>query len=226
MALYGLTVDVGEDFKKMREAGYVLYGFKGVSTTVKNAEPVIWFTDSTYGKTNIIQWSKAYQGYTSTYDPEPKPVVSYNPYDVDMGQTLEISDPYGSCDRTGSVNPKDPITIYNDQAHTQFRVGIAEKPSNTGKFTPLCVTDIDAKGTVKFTPVEKILLIFATEARDEGAVITQAFSAGVLVDLSDGVPKKITYSRKDSWGGFTEKDPWVHPISYKENIVAKLIGSA
>ena len=41
---------------------------------------------------------------------------------------------------------------------------------------------------VTFTPVEKILLMFATAVIDTGSVIEQAFSPGALIDLTGTRP--------------------------------------
>jgi hypothetical protein len=82
---------------------------------------------------------------------------------------------------------------------------------------------LHAEGGVLFRPVEKVLLIFSTEDIDQGAVITKAFTSGILLDLTRQQKRTVTYDRRTGWGGWPEGVTWATKIGMDENIVPHLI---
>lgn len=216
------TVTVSIDDKSIEEmTNYVLYGFKAVKTADSQTSPIVWFASTDYTTTTDISWHTEYQSYAAPYK-QSGPVSSYSARDITLGKTMKIKNKKCLGEVSGDPDPSKPIKVMNGLDDTQFRTGIAQRPSLTNEFRPLCVSKIIADGTNAFMPVEKIMLIFATEAVDEGAVITQAFSAGLLIDVTGASERKVNFSTSNSWK-WDAGAPWAKKITAQEDITKHLV---
>ena len=70
-------------------------------------------------------------------------------------------------------------------------------------------------------PIEKVLLMFATEAVNTGTVIEKAYSEGVLIDLTSEQTRKVTFGINSGWdwGG----EPWGTVVDENEALSPILI---
>ncbi|MGW5114834.1 hypothetical protein ACWEQ8_05175 [Streptomyces noursei] len=218
---YTVRVSIDKDSIKEMDK-YTLYGFKAVKTS-GDAEPVVWFADSSYTTETDIAWHTEYQAYASPFA-QSGPISTYNPEDIQLGETFTVESKKCLGRVDGKPDPAKPITVTNEVPETKFRVGIAQKPSVRDEFRPLCTSTMIADGTNSFAPVEKVLLIFATAEIDEGAVITRAFSAGVLIDLTGAEKRSVTFSTQKSWG-WAQGAKWAEKITQNDPITKHLISA-
>ncbi|MGG2461720.1 hypothetical protein ACO0M4_18200 [Streptomyces sp. RGM 3693] len=217
------TVRVTIDSDSIKEMDkYTLYGFKAVKTS-GDAEPVVWFADNSYSTNTDITWHTEYQAYASPFA-QSGPISTYHPEDIELGETFKVEDKKCLGSVIGDPDPKQPITVTNRVLSTKFRVGIAQKPSVRDEFRPLCTSTMIADGTNAFMPVERVLLIFATKEIDEGAVITKAFSAGVLIDLTGAEKRTVSFSTQNSWK-WDEKAKWAKKITQDDPITQHLVSA-
>ncbi|MEK2475310.1 MULTISPECIES: hypothetical protein [Streptomyces] len=221
MPEYTVRVTIDKDSIKEMDK-YTLYGFKAVRTS-GDAEPVVWFADNSYTTDTDIAWHTEYQAYASPYA-QTGPISTYHPEDIQLGETFVVESKKCLGRVDGKPDPTKPITVTNRVPETKFRVGIAQKPSISEEFRPLCTSTMIADGTNAFSPVEKVLLIFATAEIDEGAVITRAFSAGVLIDLTGAAKRSVTFSTQKSWG-WAKDAKWAEKITQDDPITKHLISA-
>lgn len=221
MGDYKVKIEIdAKSAANMRALGYELYALKGASVAI-NADPVVWFTYKKYKATNIIEWSKQYAAYTADDEDDPEaPVTSYNAVRLALGKQLAIDSKAG----TGQVKAGRPgvYSVYNG-VKAKFRAGLAEIAPFGKTFSPLCVFPLMAGATVEFLPVEKIALFFATGTIDQGAVLTRARSAGVLINLTESPTREIRFSEQESWHGWPSRATWVQEINSNEDLVKLLI---
>ncbi|MFF0624735.1 hypothetical protein [Streptomyces sp. NPDC004296] len=225
----------GEKDKKssldyLAENDFVLYGFKAVGGA-KGGRPLVWFADSQYSTTNNISWVTKYSAYASPYQPEVKVVDKYNQMSIEQGQTFRILKKQCTGEVIGDPDSVKPITVKNAVENTEFNAGIAQQRQDlTEEFRPLCVKELAAGSGLHFTPVEKVLLIFHNQPVTEGAVITQAFSNGLLIDVTGASKRVVSWDKGKGWlwgldekGNWTNKPTWATKVTSDEEITPYLL---
>ncbi|HEU5469665.1 MAG TPA: hypothetical protein VFV67_03360 [Actinophytocola sp.] len=219
MANYTVSVLMSkETVNNLSQNNFVLYGFKAVRTTLPGA-PLVWFQTTAYGETTELNWTQRFRAYTSRSKIVPGGLIrATNSYDIDLGQTLEVTDKSG----TGSVvlagNPG-AVSILN-QTSTEFTCGVSEMQPDGG-VTPMCAFPLFGNNLDVIAPVERILLTFSTTPVNTGTVIYQAYSPGVLIDLTGTDSRTVGYDINAgwSWGG----GAWGRQIAPSQNLVPLLI---
>lgn len=176
---------------------FILYAFKAIQGP-GSGRPLVWFQTSSYSLKTKISWSEEYQAYTST-DTQISPHVQITAsasYDIGLGQMLKVLGSGG----TGEVVPgPDPRGIaVNNQTTRHFTCGLSQKQGDEA-FQPICAFPLPGKTENLMIPVEKVLLMFATEPVNTGTVIEQAFSEGVLVNLTVEREKTVEYVIDKGW---------------------------
>ncbi|HEY3828221.1 MAG TPA: hypothetical protein VGL57_03385 [Solirubrobacteraceae bacterium] len=199
---------------------YYLYGFKAVKASGATGAPLVWFRSAHFGLKTELEWSEQYQAYTTTEQIIPRGrITATNPYDIDLDQTLNVT----GTDGTGSVDTQsgtsEAISIDN-QTSTQFTTGISQVQPG-GTVTPMCAFNLYGNHLDLIVPIEQVLLMFSTEPVDTGTVIEQAYSNGLLVDLTASNSRKVGYDINSgwTWGGAA----WGRPVPPRTDLVPLLI---
>lgn len=220
---YQITLTLDQDSAdELQQEGYSLYAFKAVQTSAKGS-PVVWFATTDYGLTATISWQEQYQGYTSKSDPVPDGQISVsNAYNMDLNQTLNITSPTGTGQVDTTTGTPRAVTIYN-QTTTAFTCGLSQQQGN-GTYSPLCAFPLHGGSEDLIAPIEKVLLMFATQQVNTGTVIEKAFGPGVLIDLTEAASRAVAYNIDAGWnaGGAS----WAQKVPPNANLVPILIQSS
>ncbi|WP_405751805.1 hypothetical protein OHA19_25785 [Streptomyces sp. NBC_00012] len=113
----------------------------------------------------------------------------------------------------GSPGSSRRITVDNETTRP-FTSGIAQlnhvAAGQAAKATPLAAFPLHGRNLDFFTPVEKVLLMFATAVIETSTVVEQAFGPGLLVDLTGVAQRDVTYDVDHGWG--PTKPNWTTPV--------------
>ncbi len=218
---YEIAITMAQDtVNKLNENHFRLYGFKAVKASGGTGAPLVWFRTSRYGLRTELAWAEDYQAYTTTGQIIPKGrIVATNAYDIDLDQTLAVT----GTDGTGAVDTEHgteaAIGILN-QTSTQFTTGISQTQPD-GTVTPMCAFNLFGHNLDLIVPIEKVLLMFSSEPVDTGTVIEQAYSEGLIIDLTAVNSRKVEYDINEGWkwGGAT----WGKRVKPQANLVPLLI---
>jgi hypothetical protein len=220
---YKVIITMTEDtVKKLKNGGFFLYGFKAVQSEAGGGYPLVWFKSQTFGLQTIVAWQVQYQAYTSLEEiVTGGTITASNPYDADLGDILYVETQNGM----GSIiqgGPTSSISIKN-QTQTEFTCGISEVGPEGSK--PMCAFPLYGMHANTITPIEKVVLTFASEPVNTGQVIQQAFSTSLKIDLTGapGNSRTVEYAINTGWkwGG----SPWAKQIEAGWDLVPVLIES-
>lgn len=181
------------------DAGFSLFGFKAVATPIANTEPLVWFSTRNYVTSTGIEYEQEYGAYTSTTEIIDGAQINatFN-VPIQFDQTLVVNRENG----TGDVEPggfPTGISIQN-QSGVQFTSGITQYNPD-GVQTELCASPLFGPNLNQYTPIEMVMLTFATGRMVNGTVIERAFAPGALIDLT-GAPNQtrdVTYELNSGW---------------------------
>lgn len=221
---FTVTVAVDQDTaERLTEGGYHLYGFKAAESTGDGA-PLVWFDRPGGFAAQIkISWTERYQAYASTGRlAEDGQIAKINAQAVELGQTLLITDPSGTGEVAESGAPG-RITIRNETAKP-LTTGISQQQAVMSQdlTSPLCAAVTPGGGEAVFTPVERIFLTFAAAGRHPGTVTAQAFSPGLVIDLTGAQSRSVGYDIDDGWTWKGSAD-WAWEILADENLAEQLV---
>ncbi len=202
-----------------------LYAFKAVqSEQPASGAPLVWFKLGApgYSLDTVLNWQVQYQAYTSTNTivPNGQVTASFNA-DIDLGQALHVTGVGGDGQVKDDGTPK-ALTIANDTT-TPFTCGIsAPAVTPAGPVSnPICAFPLYGESGDVFVPIEKVLLMFSTKEVDTGTVIEQSYSAGVLVDVTGGIPRTVNFDINGGWAW--DGGRWAVSIPFNEQLVPLLI---
>jgi hypothetical protein len=220
MATYSINIKMSDEtVREMSELGFSLYAFKAVQASGSAGKPLVWFVSDTYSSSTKLEWQVDYQAYSSFSEIVPKGHITAKAnYDIDLGQTFIIDNLQG----VGNVvaeGSRNAITIYND-VNRRFTCGISQETGGT--FSQICAAPIVNGSTNTFIPIEKVLLLFATEQYNTGTVIIQSFGPGVMVDLTGATSRTVEYSIAKRW---TWSGTWAQAVNSRTDIVPLLVES-
>lgn len=197
---YAVHIKMSDDtVNKLQDGGYSLYGFKAVQTSLKGGAPLVWFQTQKFSLTTDVKWQSQFQAYTSRSEIKPNVRIdSSASYDADLGQTLQVTGTGGTGVVVQGGTPG-AITIANmTQPPTDFTCGISQQ-RGAGEMSQLCAFPLYGTGTDVMAPVEKVLLMFATQQVDTGTVIYKAYSQGILIDLTGTTEREVSYDITQGW---------------------------
>lgn len=198
---YSITIAMSQTtVDTLTAQNFSLYGFKAVSTTQGGGAPVVWFKSTTFGLGTFVNWDEQYQAYTASSSAIANgQISSTNPYDIDLGQTLNVTGTSG----TGSVGAAGtPLAIsINNETSTPFTCGISQMQTGSGPAVamPMCAFPLNGNSMDVIAPVEQVALMFATAQIDTGSVVYQAFTQGILVDLTSSNSVTVQYDINKGW---------------------------
>ncbi len=200
---------------------YSLYAFKAVTTAVAGGKPTVWFQTMKYSTKTNISWQVQYQAYTSSTEIQPGVTIDASFIEnINLGQLLTINSGAGTGVVTGGGSPG-TISIYNT-TNVDFTCGIAQS-ANGADGQPMCAFPLIGTEKDVIAPIEKVLLMFATQTVNTGTVIEKAYGPGVLIDLT-GAPanmREVSYKRSFGWdwGGYA----WASSTEPNQDLVPLLI---
>ncbi len=220
---YQVNISMSQDtVTELSAQGFNLYGFKAVKTTAGGGAPLVWFQTTTFGLTTSVNWTEQYQAYTTGSQAITNGIITAtNAYDIGLQQTLDVTSTTG----VGSVNTlsgtANAISILN-KTSTPFTCGISQMQGSVA--TPLCAFPLNGNMLDVIAPIELIILMFATTTIDTGSVVYQAFSQGILLDLTSEptTPCSFDINNGWAWGG----GPNGQAIQAQANLVPFLIQPA
>jgi hypothetical protein len=195
---YSITINMSADTAdQLKDQGYSLFGFKAVlAGAPAGAAPLVWFTSTAFSLKVTVSWTEQYEAYSSTQQiSDGVTIVGSNSYPIDLEQELVITEASG----TGTVmNGNVPTSIaISNTSHTPLTCGIGQMIN--GSANPLCAFPLHGIGTDVITPIEKVMLTFATKKVDTGTVTEQAFEEGALFDLTDKNNATVTFDIDKGW---------------------------
>lgn len=212
-----------ETVNRLQELGFYLHAFKAVQSMTPGA-PLVWFTlnPEDYSEKTQITWQVEYEAYTSRSKIIPNGRVSSSfSAHIDLGHTLTVLPNRGGGGDVTAGGPERAISILN-KTDVEYVCGISQKVE--GKSNPMCAFPLLGGGNKDvIAPIEKILLMFSTSPLNTGTVIYQAYSEGVMIDLTSANTRAVKYevNKGWSWGGFN----WARKVEADENLVPLLIDS-
>jgi hypothetical protein len=184
-------------FDTLKKGGFKLFGFKAIQVSVQGGVPLVWFATDNYLANTQVTWQESYQAYISVQDiPAQGTVIDASATEnIDLSQTMNVTkNGVTSVLATGKAGA---ISVVSDLGH-QWTTGINQIVNNVAQ--PLCAVPLYGGNLDTFTPIEKVLFMFATEPYTTGTVIVQAFSQGILVDLTGVQSRDLTYDLNNGWG--------------------------
>ncbi len=179
---------------------FSLYAFKAVQTKIGGGQPVVWFKTKEFSLSTVVTWSLDFGAYTSkTQIIANANIVASASYPINLGQILEVQQPRG----TGAVKQDgtaDAISIYNT-TNTPFTCGISVKAGNSSNANAICAFPLFGENTNVIVPIEKVLVMFASDEVNTGTVIEKAFTSSFLVDMTGASnnTRQIKYDINASW---------------------------
>lgn len=216
---YSVEIDMSADtIASLKGAGYSLYGFKAVKSTIQGGVPLVWFTTKNYLPTTQVQWEEQYQAYisTTTIAPNTK-IIASNSASIDLNQTMQV-------DQSGNVNvvgdgTQNAISILN-QGNIPYTCGISQEQD--GQFNPMCAFPLFGNMLDVVMPIEQVLFMFATNQVNTGTVIYRAYSQGILIDLTGTTSRKVDFDINKGW---TASGAWGTQIQANADMLPILITS-
>lgn len=201
----------------LMQGGFSLSVFKAVQTTTGGAAPVVWMQANQFSEMMQVSWPDQYGAYVSTSQIMPNAIIeAVGQVAATLGATVSV-DGSGNLGVGGNGQPG-AISILN-QAQAQWTAGICEMTN--GQFAPTVAIPLYGEMLDVVTPVEKVLLMFSSMPVNAGTVIFQAFSSGVLVDLTEGSDRQVVFDINNGWiwGGSS----WAQPVQANSNLVPLLV---
>lgn len=238
----GFTVTVQMDADTVRallDGNFSLYGLKAVVSTDAAGRPLVWFSTRDYSINTPITWPPAYGAYTSHDAIENGKVIRPGAdIPIELGQTWAV-DSTG----TGPVladGVDGAISVFNT-SNLEFTCGVAQSVLGSTSRPPYCAFPLYGGFVDIITPIEKILLIFSTNAVVPGTVVERAFtdlpcnacsappdailktatSPGILIDLTGVSSRTVSFGIATGWSW--DGGVWASTVPPVEDLVPLLI---
>jgi hypothetical protein len=223
MPSYNVSIAMSQDtVQKLRDGGFHLYAFKAVRAA-GNGVPVVWFESTNFSLSTRIQWSTLYEAYTSTEEIRNNvTITAAASYAIDLKQTLNVTHESGTGEVDTEKGTAGAISIHN-RIDTEFTCGISQK-EDSGGTRPICAFPLYGGNLDVIAPIEKVFLMFSTRPVNTGTVVMQAYSRGVLIDLTGVTSRAVQYDINTGWsaGGAS----WAKKYDADANLVPLLIESS
>ncbi|GGX93448.1 hypothetical protein GCM10007160_21280 [Litchfieldella qijiaojingensis] len=217
---YEISISMNSDtVDKLKNGGFALYGFKAVKTASQGGAPLVWFQSTSFLDQTEITWEEQYQAYISTDEIIANGRIQASASaDIDLEQTMNVSQ-NGTVDVYQEGTPH-AISILN-RGKNPWTCGISQQTGGSTK--PMCAFPLYGNNLDVIAPIERVLLMFASNTVNTGTVIYKAYSSGVLVDLTSSQSRSVKFDINDGWdwGG----QSWAKSVQAQESLVPLLITS-
>jgi len=215
---YEVTINMtAQTVSQLLAAGFFLYGFKAVQTSMTSGSPVVWFSTQQFSATTTVNWQEQYQAYTSNSQIIPGGnIVASFAASITLGETLNVE--AGGVGNVTSTGVPTAISILNTVS-TPFTCGISELQG--ASYNALCAFQLFGNNEDVIAPIEKVFLMFSTQPVNTGTVVEQSYGPGLLIDLTASNQRSVNYDINAgwSWGGFS----WAQQFPPNSNLVPLLI---
>lgn len=222
---YTVSVDLssGDTVAQLNQQGYLLYGFKAVQTSQKGGVPVVWFAFNSattpFLSSATINWTEQYQGYvTNAQAITNGQIRGETSWDMTLGQVVDVT----TGDVTDGGTPS--ALSLNNLSSNPFTCGISQVQG--GVPTPMCAFPLNGNHMDVIAPIEIILLMFATQVNNTGTVIEQAFSQGLLINLTSAQQRAVSYDINKGWSTPGGQQGWATTVQANADLVPLLIDGA
>ncbi len=195
---YGINISMDQNtVDSLLGAGFSLYAFKAVQGP-SNGAPLVWFQTNQFALNTAITWTEQYQAYSSSTQVQSgATIVASSTYPVNLGDMFTINGPSGTGAITTDGNSPIGVEIYNN-TNKAFSAGIAQLNSS-GQSNPMCAFSLFGQMDDIIVPIEQVMLMFATNPVNTGAVIMTSFSQGIMVDLTNINSRTVSYGLNSGW---------------------------
>lgn len=217
---YAIVVNMSTTtVNELTASNYQLFGFKAVQSTMGGGVPVVWFASSNYSTSTQVSWSESYMAYTASSSQISGGTIDASfTVPIDLGQTLTVDSSDGTGTVSGGGTPG-AISI-NNTSGVQFTTGIGQDV--LGQSSPMCAFPLYG-GLDVIMPIEKVLLMFSTTPLNNGSVVEQSYSPGLLIDLT-GAPNNTRTVNFDINAGWSfDGIDWATPVPANETLVPILV---
>ncbi|MFI9588438.1 hypothetical protein ACIHCQ_43210 [Streptomyces sp. NPDC052236] len=182
---------------ELSDAGFTLYAFKAVSSSMGGGAPTVWASTNTYSAATTLAWTEDYYAYASNSSiSSGVTFIGSDTKEISLGQTLQVN--RNAVTSVVGVGNPGTITVQN-MTTTQFSCGLAQPSPIGGQPTPVCAFPLYGLNRDLITPVEKIALVFAAEPYQQGEVIEGSIGPAVLVDLTQDTTVNTAYNINTGW---------------------------
>lgn len=200
---------------------FSLCGFKVVQSASPNGAPLVWFATQNYLERNTLTWTEQYGAYLAedtTLAPGTQISASASS-PIDFQEQVEATD----AGLGTSVKSQDSGMSIISSATKPFICGLMlQPPEGTGGNSPipLCAFNLLPATVDEMYPIERVVLMFATDVSNTGTVYEQATSGAALIELTGSSPVSVTFDL--AVGGWVPA-PGVTPQAPPVNLIPLVI---
>ncbi|MFT3769744.1 MAG: hypothetical protein QM820_30270 [Minicystis sp.] len=203
-------------------SGDSLYVLKAISASDQAGRPLVWLRTQHYALNTVLRWDEQYAAYTSFTPIAPHTPISIGAsYAIAPGQVLEVQAQGVGTVSDGSMPGQLAI---DNQTTSPFTCGISQPHHVDGDedaSTPVCAFPLYGLHSQVFTPVAKVLLLFATDPIAPGTPVERAFAPGLLIDFSDAAARAVSYDINTGWSA--DSAVWATPVANQALLAPLLI---
>lgn len=197
---HGVTITMNADtVAKLAASGNFLYGFAAVQCSDEAGRPLVWLRTDGYSAVTTVQWTAAYEAYTSTSTGALSPgtrVSAGFSATIEPGQTLAVDGAGG----IGTVRAKGcagAVSMFNTSGE-QLTCGVSMARGD-GSFAGVCALPLYGSALQIVRPLPRVLLLFAPQDVPVGTVPDVATGPGVLVDVAEGATRALSFDVNAGW---------------------------
>jgi hypothetical protein len=128
-------------------------------------------------------------------------------------------DETGNCTVTTTDAISGTITIQSAESST-LTCGISQ-PVGNGTSDPVCAFYVSLPMPVEITPIQKVLLMFATDVYQVGTYMVDALGQGLLVDMSGATSQEVSFDYDTGWSAGNAT--WAKIIDFGTDLASVLI---
>lgn len=201
----------------LKNGGFSLYAFKAVQATVNGGAPLVWFKTDSFLTTTQVKWQEQYQAYISTSEIIANGEIdASNSINMNLGQTADVSENGLLTSAQGGTSGA--VSILN-QGSAEWTAGISQMTN--GVANPMVAIPLYGNMMDVVAPIEKVLVMFATESVNTGVVIYQSYSQGLMIDLTADNTRAVNFDINTGWDA--DGGTWATKIEANADLVPLLI---
>ncbi|HKY05045.1 MAG TPA: hypothetical protein VJQ56_09150, partial [Blastocatellia bacterium] len=179
--------------------------------------PLVWMQTQNFSANSVVTWEEEYQAYTSNTRVIPNAqIVPMFSAPIMPGQALQVRQ--GGYGMVVPGGPPSAFSILN-QTSTQYTCGISQAVGNSN--APCCAFPLYGNMMAVIAPTNKVLLMFSSIPINVGTVAFQAYSPGILIDLTGTNQRNVTYDINSGWSGGGAS--WAQNITANSDLIPLLI---
>jgi len=174
-----------------------LYLFKASASSMGGGAPTVWSSTRAFSADTEINWTESYAAYAAVG--EVKNGVTFtgsSAKTLDLGESLLVEE--SAITKVSGDGTAGWITVTNTTT-TPFACGLAQPGPADGKVAPICAFPLYGLHSDLIQPIEKVALVFASEAYKQGTVIEGSIGPAVLVDLTKQQTAAMSYDINGGW---------------------------